>query len=703
MGTQSVTEFLRNALAQVGDRHLRGAEASHADADPDTWDSSELVEWSAHRAGVELTDGSWLQYRQLQREGGGLPIEDALRTPGALVFTFSSDPMASPERPASAGVAISLGNGQLITVAPGGAVDVVDAGTRELTHAAVMPELGEFDRGALTALLAEHELRPLGHDPVDPDGDGVPLSPDEAGERILDLRGQADEIRRQAENAEAARDRHDADLEVARELLAERLSEQQLHVESVARAARAVAEAESDLARSAPELDAAHDRMVDVRRRLGLPVPSDELLDVDGTPAAPQQPPPVETDPAAIEQLRGELVLIEAELSDLAEQRKPFEDVVKQREGERVAAQRLADASAAAVAEQQADVDRLRAPELSADDLLQNARALVAEADDLEARADEVTRRWEAYEASHPDGPGTDLGEIVVESSGARAFAEGRRERAAELEGQAATAEREADAAERGAADRTELADVKDERADALRARADEAAVKAAALDTEIAQARDQMLEWTTTAEKRTADAARLRAAGRTDDAEVMDTRAQAADRQWMVHSSRIDELRADQAALRAQTEAWRAEATELVGQADILDEEASALGRSAAEADARADELQARAVTQDDYADRIDAAIDSGIATELHIIDQVEGIDVTVPIPGRPPVESDLDDLPGAAPDDELPTDQPPVIAPPEPAMEEAASDFAPEPEPDLAGEPFSGFGDTADDSTLA
>jgi hypothetical protein len=687
-GSSSVTDFLRNALAQVGDRHRKAAEANLTDADPDAWDSSELVEWSANRAGVTINDGSWLQYRQLHRQGGQLSVEDAVNTPGALLFTFSSEPMASPERPASAGVAISLGNGQIITVAPGGAVAVVDASTRAFSHAAVMPgfadarSLDAEGRQELTDLFAEHQVRALGHDPVDPDGDGVPLSPDEADRRVLDLRRKADEIRKQAEEAETRHDRHDADLEAARAVFESRRADAQLQVENVERASRAVAEAQSDFDRASVEYQATGQRIVELRHRLGLPVPSDELLRPDGNPTP--APPPPETDPTTIEQLRGELIFAEAELDALAADLEPFERAVLQRDTERDAAQRLADAAAAAVKEQEEDVARLRAPEETADDLLINARALEAEAADLERRADEVSRRWDAFEQAHPDRPATDLGEIVVEASGAEAFALGRRERAGELEAEAATAERESDAAERGAADRTELADLKDERADDLRARADGAAAKATQLDAEIRQATEQMHEWSATAEKRSADAARLRQQGRTEDADVMATRAQQADRQWIAHSSRVDELKADQATLRSEAEAWRAEATALAGQADLLDEEAAALSKAASDADGVADSLQERAAAQDRYADQIDEALSRGVETELHIVDQDEAIDVKVPIPGRDPFDDTL-----GAPSDATP----PAVIEQVPVPDEPASALPPEPEPDLTEQLFAGL----------
>ena len=74
------------------------------------------MEWSAHQAGIELPDGSWNQYRTLHEQGASISVDDALKTKGALVFGFSSDPLASPDRPARAYVGISLGNGKVLDV-----------------------------------------------------------------------------------------------------------------------------------------------------------------------------------------------------------------------------------------------------------------------------------------------------------------------------------------------------------------------------------------------------------------------------------------------------------------------------------------------------------------------------------------------------------------------------------------------------------
>jgi cell wall-associated NlpC family hydrolase len=47
---------VQTALAQIGDRYVFGAETNLSDANPDTFDCSELVQWAAHQAGVTVLD-----------------------------------------------------------------------------------------------------------------------------------------------------------------------------------------------------------------------------------------------------------------------------------------------------------------------------------------------------------------------------------------------------------------------------------------------------------------------------------------------------------------------------------------------------------------------------------------------------------------------------------------------------------------------
>jgi cell wall-associated NlpC family hydrolase len=141
-GTTAKTQtFVQSALAQAGDPYVWGASASPTDPNPTAFDCSELVRWAGKRAGVDLPDGSWLQYLSLKQQGATIPVAQALQTPGALLFSFSSEPVPGGGRPSHAHVAISLGDGRTIE-ARGRKYGVgsFDAGNR-FQYAAVVPGL----------------------------------------------------------------------------------------------------------------------------------------------------------------------------------------------------------------------------------------------------------------------------------------------------------------------------------------------------------------------------------------------------------------------------------------------------------------------------------------------------------------------------------------------------------------------------------
>lgn len=146
-GTELDT-FLDAALSQQGATYIYGSEESSADPDPlsdgeASYDCSSLVRWAAAQAGVDFTNGSYLQYLDIQQAGTELSVDEALRTPGALVFNFSTEPVPGGGRPSQAHVAISLGDGRLME-ARGSKYDVgvFDAEGREFSHAGFIPELG---------------------------------------------------------------------------------------------------------------------------------------------------------------------------------------------------------------------------------------------------------------------------------------------------------------------------------------------------------------------------------------------------------------------------------------------------------------------------------------------------------------------------------------------------------------------------------
>jgi cell wall-associated NlpC family hydrolase len=146
MSRPTASDFVIEAMTAIGIPYRFGGEASASDERPRSLDCSELVEWAAARVGlVDVPDGSWRQYGFCQRAGKAWPFDlfgEAVRTRGALLFTFAGgDPLAN-ERPKNAHVAIVLGGGRTVEAsASRGAVLVRDAHGRGWTHAAVLPGL----------------------------------------------------------------------------------------------------------------------------------------------------------------------------------------------------------------------------------------------------------------------------------------------------------------------------------------------------------------------------------------------------------------------------------------------------------------------------------------------------------------------------------------------------------------------------------
>jgi hypothetical protein len=131
----SVKDFLAGALAQVGDKYKRGVENRLDNDDPTSWDGSELVEWAANRAGSMVNDGPANQFRQMRANGTAMSVEQALTTPGAILYEFTGDPSA----PTRASTAISLGDGRIIDIDPQHGVRIVDAEDFTFTHAGALP------------------------------------------------------------------------------------------------------------------------------------------------------------------------------------------------------------------------------------------------------------------------------------------------------------------------------------------------------------------------------------------------------------------------------------------------------------------------------------------------------------------------------------------------------------------------------------
>ena len=141
-GTPNATtlQFVDTALGQQGKPYVWGSSASPTDANPASFDCSELTKWAAARSGVTIPDGAAHQYVWLKQQGATMSVQQALQTPGALLFHFASEPQPGlGGEPPVAHVAISLGNGKTIE-ARGHAygVGVFDAGDR-FNYAGMIP------------------------------------------------------------------------------------------------------------------------------------------------------------------------------------------------------------------------------------------------------------------------------------------------------------------------------------------------------------------------------------------------------------------------------------------------------------------------------------------------------------------------------------------------------------------------------------
>jgi cell wall-associated NlpC family hydrolase len=151
--TGAVDTFVESALAQVGDPYVWNANAVFSDPDPDSFDCSELVEWAAHRAGVKISDGTWLQYLELQEADALTTVDHAIQTRGALLFHFSQAPTPGGGRPSQAHVAISLGDGRIVEAA-GDEVQISRADPDRFNYAAVIPGLAAASPPPATAPAA---------------------------------------------------------------------------------------------------------------------------------------------------------------------------------------------------------------------------------------------------------------------------------------------------------------------------------------------------------------------------------------------------------------------------------------------------------------------------------------------------------------------------------------------------------------------
>jgi cell wall-associated NlpC family hydrolase len=140
-GSQTLSDFVSTALAQSGDQYIWGAHTSPSDPDPAAFDCSELTKWAAARVGVTIPDGAVAQYLQIKEHGTLMSVDEALRTPGALLFRYNHEPTGPGDIPSDSHVAISLGDGRTIEARGRNyGVGIFDAKDR-FNYAGVIPSM----------------------------------------------------------------------------------------------------------------------------------------------------------------------------------------------------------------------------------------------------------------------------------------------------------------------------------------------------------------------------------------------------------------------------------------------------------------------------------------------------------------------------------------------------------------------------------
>ena len=139
--TNGVEVVVTKALAQVGDQYVFGVEVSETDPDPDVWDQGELTRWAAYQGGAKIPGSSSEQYLDLKAKGLLIPVDEGIKTRGALLFHFSSEPVRGEGAPGDARVALSMGDGRSVEARSDAGVVVDSSAEGQFNYAALLPGL----------------------------------------------------------------------------------------------------------------------------------------------------------------------------------------------------------------------------------------------------------------------------------------------------------------------------------------------------------------------------------------------------------------------------------------------------------------------------------------------------------------------------------------------------------------------------------
>lgn len=125
-GTRLASDFIYWIQRQIGNSYVTGVEANPAVADPNVWDGSELVEWSAYQVGAFMPNHPNDQIEYCKASGTEISVTAGIATRGAILWRSNY-------------VGISLGGGQVIEQVKGKVGLVKGGAAARYTRAGKVP------------------------------------------------------------------------------------------------------------------------------------------------------------------------------------------------------------------------------------------------------------------------------------------------------------------------------------------------------------------------------------------------------------------------------------------------------------------------------------------------------------------------------------------------------------------------------------
>jgi cell wall-associated NlpC family hydrolase len=90
---KTAQDILSRAKTQIGKPYIYGYEVDLTDPDPAAFDCSELIQWVCAQESITpvMPDGAIYQMRFCRKLGRLIDVDEAIKTPGALLFRIDEE------------------------------------------------------------------------------------------------------------------------------------------------------------------------------------------------------------------------------------------------------------------------------------------------------------------------------------------------------------------------------------------------------------------------------------------------------------------------------------------------------------------------------------------------------------------------------------------------------------------------------------